>query len=64
MAAITSSEAELLQLLHAQRDHLMRALHKLEESNAQLKEAMREEKDDDYKAAVEENIVVIAKFRC
>lgn len=55
----------ILQHLQEERARLQNAADHLQRSNAELKEAIAHEGDPDreYKMAIEENIVVIAKYK-
>lgn len=50
-------------LLEIERDRLLCSLQHLERSVKELKEAFAEDPDQEYKAAISENLVVIAKQR-
>jgi hypothetical protein len=56
---------ELLRRLEIERDRLRNSVEHLERSNAELKEAIQSEGDADgeYRRAIDENIVIIAKYR-
>lgn len=58
-------EHEQLRRLEMERERLSVSLEHLERSNAELKEAIQSEGDEDgeYRHAIGENIVVIAKYR-
>jgi len=50
-------------LLEIERDRLLCSLQHLERSVKELKEAFAEDPDQEYKAAISENLVVVAKQR-
>lgn len=61
---MTKQYAAQHSLLEIELDRLKNAVAHLVQSNVELKEAYQEgDKDPEYKQALEENIVVIAKYR-
>lgn len=49
--------------LEAEMDRLQRSIEMLGRSNKELKDAMQHEPDPEYKQAIDENVVIIAKYR-
>jgi hypothetical protein len=61
---MTKQYAEQQSLLEIELDRLKNAVAQLVRSNEELREAyQQEDKDPEYKQALGENIVIIAKYR-